>query len=287
MTPLERISQEIEYLEPISPTLPRLAQLIDDPDSGLNEIVAVIEYDPMMTANCLKLANSAYYATGYEVDTVRGAVQKLGTGRILEYSVGREIGGRLKKACPEYGLRECELWEHSVAAATAASLLPQFAKKPVHQAAFTASLLHDLGKIVMSRYLDEELLNDIQNWIKSRKGTYVEAETAVLGCNHAQIGGLIARRWKFPAILAESIAYHHDPRGKGPSSIVLDAVHVCNTVAKTIGIGIGTEEMNMAASAEAAGSLGLSPGSIEALCAATKIELPRVLSIFEEDKHVV
>ena len=81
-----------------------------------------------------------------------------------------------------------------------------------------------------------------------------------MGCNHAQIGGLIAKRWKFPEILVDSIAYHHAPRSKDKSNIVMDAVHVCNSVAKMIGIGIGIEEMKHGCVGRIGGALlGLTP----------------------------
>jgi putative nucleotidyltransferase with HDIG domain len=287
MISLETISLEIDHLEPVSMSLPRLAELIDSADAGLDEIVKVIEYDVAVTANSIRLANSAYFATGFNVESVREAVQKLGIGRILEYAVGREVAARMRAACPGYGLDESELWEHSVASATAASLLPRFAKVTIHPATFTAALLHDMGKLVISRHIDIESRDEIRNYMELYKKTYIDAETAVLGCNHAQIGGLIARRWHFPIVLVDAIAWHHQPREKERENVVLDAVHICNSVAKVIGVGIGAEAMNMAASADAATALGLNPASLEALCAATNLELPKVLATYEEETHGV
>ena len=287
MISLETLSREIDRLQPVSASLPRLAELMNSPHSNLNDIIQVIEFDPVLTANSIRLANSAYFASSFQVCTVRDAVQKVGVGRILEYSMGSEVMNRMKSPCPGYGLNESELWEHSLAAATAATFLHKFTQVPIHPASFTAALLHDFGKIVISRYIDKEILQTIHEYMINNGTTYVNAETAVLGCNHAQIGGVIARRWRFPDTLVNSISWHHDPRIEGRADIVLDAVHVCNTVAKTIGIGIGTEEMNMAASADAANALGLNPSSLEALCALTKIRLPEVISIYGEQAHGV
>lgn len=282
MISLETLSQEIDRLDPVSASLPRLAELMNSSTSNLNDIIEVIEYDPVITANSIRLANSAYFASSFQVYTVRDAVQKVGAGRILEYSMGGHVMDRMRVACPGYGLNENELWEHSLAAATAASFLHRFTQIPVHPATFTAALLHDFGKIIISRYLDADSLETIHDYMVDNNTTYVNAETAILGFNHAQIGGVVARRWRFPDTLINSISWHHEPRTQGRADIVLDAVHVCNTVAKTIGVGIGTEEMNMAASAEAANALGLNPSSLEALCALTKVRLPEVISIYGE-----
>jgi putative nucleotidyltransferase with HDIG domain len=287
MISLETLSQEIDRLNPASASLPRLAELMSSSTVNLNDIIEVIEYDPVITANSIRLANSAYFASSFQVYTVRDAVQKVGAGRILEYSMGGEVMDRMKSACPGYGLVESELWEHSLAAATAASFLHRFTQTPIHPASFTAALLHDFGKIIISRYLDAEILQLIHNYVIDNNATYVNAETAVLGFNHAQIGGVVAHRWRFPETLVNSITWHHEPRIQGRADIVLDAVHVCNTVAKTIGVGIGTEAMNMAASAEAASALGLNPSSLEALCALTQIRLPEVISVYGEHTDVV
>jgi len=106
----------------------------------------------------------------------------------------------------------------------------------------------------------------------------------VLGFDHAQVGGVVARRWRFPNELAEAIAYHHRPRD-GNESSALDAVHVANAVAKILGVGMGAEEMNMPVDSGAARALGLTPASLESLCAAAAQDLPAVIALYEDEAH--
>lgn len=284
MISLAELSKEIDHLDPTPSSEPLLAHALADPHTDMHELVKIIEYDPALTANALKMANSAFYSPGVPVNTVREAVMRLGAGRILQQSVGRRLRGKLTQACPGYSLEEDELWRHSVAAAVAADLLPRYAKTSVHPVAFTAALLHDIGKLVLSRHLAGELKEDIVEVTRQRRISYVEAERAVLGFDHAQVGGVIARRWKFPDALATAIAYHHRPRENGENS-ALDAVHVANAVAKIIGVGMGSEEMNMLVDCNAARAIGLTPASLESLCAAAAHDLPAVIALYEDEAH--
>jgi putative nucleotidyltransferase with HDIG domain len=287
MISLSELSQEIDRFDPIPVSQPRLAQALADTHADLGQFVAIIEYDPALTANALKLANSAYYSPGQPVNSVREAVMRLGAGRILQHSVGSHVRGKLAAACPGYSLDVYELWHHSVAAALAADLLPRYAKVAIHPVAFTAALLHDIGKLALSKHLTVEIKEQIHEFTMIHHVSYVEAERAILGFDHAQVGGVIARRWKFPDTLARAIAYHHHPRENGESASALDAVHVGNAVAKVIGTAPGTEEMNMSADSDAARALGLTPATLEALCAATLSELPAVIGLFEDESHGV
>jgi putative nucleotidyltransferase with HDIG domain len=287
MISLADLSREIDHLDPIPVSQPLLAKALADPYTDLQRIVTIIEYDPALTANALKLANSAYYSRGNEVHSVREAVSLLGAGRILQHSVGRHLRGRLAQSCPGYDLVEKELWHHSVAAALAADTLPRYAKVAIHPVAFTAALLHDIGKLILSRHLESELRDEIMRIAATQKLTYVQAERALLGFDHAQVGGVIARRWNFPAALSDAIAHHHQPKHEGDDRTAHFAVHIGNAVAKILGIGMGSEEMNMVADGAAARELGLTPTTLEGLCASVAYELPAVVTIFEEEDHGV
>jgi putative nucleotidyltransferase with HDIG domain len=287
MISLSELSREIDRLDPIPVSMPRLAQALADPRSDLHEMVTIIEYDPALTANALKLANSAYYSPGTPVSSVRDAVLRLGAGRILQHSIGCHVRTKMVQACPGYELEEHELWRHSVAAAVATDLLPRYARIAVPPVAFTAAVLHDVGKFILSRYLSDELKEQIRSVERMHRLPYVDAERTVLGFDHAQVGGVITRRWNFPEVLSGAIAHHHHPHESSGDQGVLDAVHIGNAVAKLIGIGIGIEAMNMLTDTLSARSLGLTPTTLEALCAATAAELPTVIALFEEDEYGV
>jgi len=257
-------------------------QVVTNPLSNMEEIVKTIEYDPVLTSSVLKLANSAFYAPPAPISTVHDSVMRLGGGRILQFIVGQFSQGSLAQPCSGYDLPERELWRHSIAAAVAVDVLPRLTTVQIPPASFTGALLHDVGKLILSRYLTHDVKHEILELAAAETLTYVEAERKVLGFDHAQVGGVMAKRWGFPEILVQCIQAHHDPRTNGDHSLALDAVHVGNAVAKTVGVGLGTEGLNLKAVSAAADALKLTPTKLEALCAATADQLESIVSLYEE-----
>jgi putative nucleotidyltransferase with HDIG domain len=273
------LQKEIEKLAPMPASLTRLASVISDPNSSVADVVTVVEFDQALTANILRLANSSWSASPTPVDTVRAAVLRLGGGRVFELAVGNQVAGPMSKSCPAYDLGEYELWRHSVASALAAEHLAEFATVRVSSAAFTAALLHDIGKLLINRTVGANVAEQITKTAETKHVTYIEAERLVLGTDHAEAGAAIARHWRFPSDIVNAIEHHHDP--DQTVHRVLDAVHIANAVAKLIGVGLGSEQMNMKASSQAAARLGLSSGGLESLCATVRTELARTEALWK------
>jgi putative nucleotidyltransferase with HDIG domain len=233
----------------------------------------LIELDQALTANVLRMANSVMGSARTQIETVKDAVVRLGTAQIFKLAVGSQVAGPMSTACPGYELAEHELWRHSVAAALAAEYLSEITPQPIPKLAFTSALLHDIGKLLLGRDLGGEVLENILSIMHQEHITFLEAEHRVLGTDHAEVGGEIARHWAFPEPLIEAITFHHDPDQQ--PSLLLDAVHLSNAVAKFIGVGLGREQMNMDVSSETPKRMGLSIPQLETLCARVRIDLAR------------
>ena len=258
---------EIEHLYPMSPSVDRLAGIVCGEDVDFDEVTSVTELDEALTAHVLRAADSAYSVSRTPIGTVKQAVVRLGADRVLQLVVGSQVAGTMRQACDGYELDEYELWRHSVAAALAAKLVGQVAKVRVPGAAFTAALLHDIGKLLLKRHLGREAVEAVRDLMTRTGMLYIEAERHVLGTDHALIGGAVAQQWRFPDELARAIGQHHNPDVE--PTPVLDAVHVANLVVKTIGVGLGSEQMNLKVSSGACARLGLGEEDIVALCADT------------------
>ncbi len=267
------LEKEIEKLAPMPASLSRLASVVNDPSSSAADIVMVIELDQALTANILRMANSAWSASATPIDTVRAAVLRLGGGRVFELAVGQQVSGAMSRSCPAFELGEYELWRHGVAAALATEHLGGFANVHIPGVAFTAALLHDVGKLILTRHVGPDVVRRIRQSAEAEQTTFLAAERKVLGTDHAEAGAAVARHWRFPAEIVNAIERHHEP--DIAVDRVLDAVHIANAVAKLAGIGLGSEQMNMNASAHAAARLGLSSGGLESLCATVRLELAR------------
>jgi putative nucleotidyltransferase with HDIG domain len=219
-------------LEPIPLSGSKLASLIADPDSTLESIIEVVSLDQALTGRALRAANSAASAARSSITTVKDAVVRLGRSTMLTLGFGTKVRQQFQEALPEFGLAENVLWRHSVAAALAAESMGSMCKMQIPPESYAAALLHDIGKLVLARFLDPDLLSYLQRAQSEGRCHPLEAEMEILEVNHAELGGLIARHWGLPSSIALGIQYHHTPTEEHP--LVCHVVCVANVLAKSI-----------------------------------------------------
>jgi HD-like signal output (HDOD) protein len=219
-------------LEAIPMSGTKLANLVADPDSTLDSIIQVVSLDQALTARVLRAANSAASAARSQITTVKDAVVRLGRSTIVALGFGVKMRQQLQQPLPEFGLAENVLWRHSVAAALAVESMGSLGKAPVPPESYAAALLHDIGKLVLARFLDPDLLTYLQRAQSEGRCNPLQAEMEILEVNHAELGGMIARHWGLPNSLALGIQYHHNPSEDLPP--VCRVVCVANQLAKVI-----------------------------------------------------
>ena len=264
--PAELISR-IERLDPMPMTAHRLMRVLHDDDAGPARIAGCVEFDPAMASAVLRLANSAAYGGAVRIASLREAVARLGTSKIVDIVLGDSLQ-RLKANVPMYGLGEDELWLHSVAASLAVRALQQERRRAgIPEAASVAALLHDIGKLVMARFLKADAQAILARGAEQGI-TFVEAERGLLGCDHAEVGGALGRHWGLPDEVTDAIEHHHQTPAAPPSAL-RDAVVVANIVAKTIGAGLGAEGHNLYVDPNAPKRLGLDFAGFSRVCLQT------------------
>jgi len=183
-------------------------RLINDPKSQMTDIARQIYMDPALTADLIKIVNSAQYMLSKKVDSISEAVKMVGIRGIknLLYSYGSQkiLGGD----SPD----KKRLWEHSHKAAFFAyNLAKNFRRnRNLLDDAYLGGILHDMGKIVFVN-AHPDFLNKIESFLKQRKMPASTLEDLAAGMSHAEIGARIAEKWNFPEDLVASIRYHHDP----------------------------------------------------------------------------
>ncbi len=232
MLDLHQLIAKAYDLEPIPMSGTKLANLVADPDSSLESIIEVVSLDQALAARTLRAANSAASAARSQIMTVKDAVVRLGRSAVVALGFGVKVRQQLQQALPEFGLAENILWRHSVAAALAVESMGVLGKVPVPPESYAAALLHDIGKLVLARFLDPELLVYLRRAGEEGRCSPIEAEMEILEVNHAELGGMIARHGGWPTTLALGIQYHHTPNDDLPP--VCHVVCVANHLAKVI-----------------------------------------------------
>ncbi|MEZ5063893.1 MAG: HDOD domain-containing protein [bacterium] len=194
------------------PTLPHVvSQILEktrDQDASLTEVVSIISTDQALVSTLLKLVNSAFYGFSRRITTLKQAITLLGFRSVRNVVVNCGVVGIFRKRTFNNHYR-FRLWDHSVACAVAARTLAEMKGFKAKEEAFTAGLLHDIGKVVIDQYAPKDsaaIMRKVEAGADPR-----EAETEVLGVDHTQVGGWIAERWHLPKTLCWVIEYHHAP----------------------------------------------------------------------------
>jgi putative nucleotidyltransferase with HDIG domain len=259
--------QEVEAFPGMPATATKLLPLLDNPNSTASEIESILKYDPGLTANILKLTNSAYFGIPARVSSVKQAIVLLGWKRLLQVVMTICMSPLMKKNVPGYDLPKGELWRHSIAVSVAAEILVKALKITDADEVCTAALLHDVGKLVLGGFVMEDL-KQIETMVM--KGiTFDVAESMVLGTNHAEIGGQILHKWSFPDELVNAVQWHHDPESCERSCTLSDIVHVANTLGLMTGFGKVEEGLAIEPFGPVADRLGLQSDHLETMAQQT------------------
>ena len=245
----------------------KLLALIDDPDMSVSQIEDILRHDAGLTANLLKLANSAYFGIPSRVGSVRQAVLILGLKRLIQMVIASCVGAIMDKPIPGYDLPPGELWRHAIAVSVAAEGLVNELKIGANEEIFTAALLHDVGKLVLGTFVKEDF-KKIQAAL-NQDVSFETAENMVLGTNHADVGAQILTQWSLPSDIVSAVRWHHAPESADKASTMLDVVHVANVLCLMIGIGAGCDGLQHEPSKVVTDRLGLEPHHLEKVASQT------------------
>jgi putative nucleotidyltransferase with HDIG domain len=192
----------------------------------IKEIEELISYDQVITAKILQLANSVYYGQRYDIRSLKEAILLLGNNRLMQVVIA---------ACATlyYGSGssrdERELWEHSVTTALTSEIVACRIHYNGILTFYTAALLHDIGNTILNFYSKIYLQSSLREIRGESDG--VRAERRAFGIDHQELGGIIARNWKFPADIASAIEHHHNPEKAGRYEEITSLVHLADLLA--------------------------------------------------------
>jgi putative nucleotidyltransferase with HDIG domain len=262
-----KIASAINSFPGMPGTAVKLLGLIDDPAMRVSQIEAILRHDPGLTANVLRLANSAYFGIPSKVGSIRQAVILLGLKRLIQMVIAACVSAIMDKTVPGYDLPPGELWRHSIAASVAAEGLVKVLKVEAAEEIFTAALLHDVGKLVLGDFVKDEF-KQIETAV-SQGISFEMAEKIVLGTNHADVGARILTKWLLPPEIVNAVQFHHAPESSEMHSSMLDIVHAANFISMMIGIGGGRDGLQHEPSAEVTERLGLESEHLEKVASQT------------------
>ena len=254
--------------------------LLADDLSDADAIGAIIEQDPALTANLLKLANSAMYGSATEIDTVSKAFTRIGSREIQELTFGI-CASRAFAGIPNEIVSVEDFWHHSLLCGTAARLLAQRTRCQNASMVFTAGLLHDIGHLVMFHLIPEESLRTLALCRNEMNAEDLHiAERELLGFDHTDVGRALGERWNWPSALINCIARHHEPFEYPDCTDAEITIHLANSVATLAEIGSNDFDDAPPVDERTWDRLGLQPDEVLEILDQTREDISSLLQIF-------
>lgn len=227
--PLRRVVARIQQL-PSPPTIYfRLMQELARPDATTDSIGGIIAQDASLTAKLLQLSNSAFFGPTQPVVSVPQAVQIIGFNMVRSLALSLGLFASLNgEAVGEFNADRLYLHSLSTGLLAQKILSDEGADSEIADAAFTAGVLHDTGKLVLASALPELYRRALQLAADEMIPQW-QAEANVFGVSHAEIGAYLLGLWGLPPAIVEAVAWHHQPRRREPPSLgPLTAVHIAD-----------------------------------------------------------
>lgn len=205
----------------------------------------------------LKLVNSAFYGFPGKINTITHAIVILGFNTVKNIVLTASVFDRLKDDAGNSYFDIEKLWMHSIGTGVIAREIASKLKSRCLEESFLAGLLHDIGKVILFKFLEDEFRQVVAHQ-KEHDCLLIDAEKKIIKITHSEIGGWLAQKWKLPADLRNAIKYHHNPSFAEGYEILTSIIHVSDILARAIGYGSGGDNKIPVVKKDAWGRLKLS-----------------------------
>ena len=255
---LGQVEGGIGRLPSLSAIVLELLASQDREDVDVAALAGEMALDQALTARALKLANSSCYGLSREVTSVQAAISILGFNSIRAMVTAALIDGL--DSARSAGLALIPFWRHSIGAALCARALAAHCGQ-AQDNAYTVGLLHDIGRLLQATQFPAQYSAVLEYQGQHDRGA-LHSERVVHGLDHTQAGAALARHWKFPQVMQEAIAWHHEPQEHGALAGI---VHGADALAHALDLaahgsdGAGTSEQVLLLCGSAWASLALTP----------------------------
>ncbi|MBI9047890.1 MAG: HDOD domain-containing protein [Anaerolineaceae bacterium] len=224
----KKIVQYIDVdLKPLPTSVTRVLNAVDNQMSNAGFIGELLGLDHVLAARVLQAANSAYLGYGPSCSSLTDAVVRLGFRRVKTMVLGVVTSSSLETALKGYQYSSTDLWNHSIAVATAAQWIARAISYENPEEAYVAGLIHDIGKTALNHII--VVIREKFYTVKEERDLpFYRVERLFFGLDHAYVGGMMAKKWNFPERLLLGIKHHHTPNESTDDGYLASIVNIAN-----------------------------------------------------------
>lgn len=234
LTPEALVNKSLDLVSPPSTYL-QLNELLQDPESAMDDISAVIQTDPALATRLLRIVNSPFYGFPSQINTISRAITIVGTDELLHLVLATSVIDSFR-GIPRSVIDMEAFWRHSFACALTSRLLAEQCGHRATERFFIAGLLNNIGSLVLYQSIPELAREAIDSAIHGHEVLFM-AEQRIMGFDHTQVGEALTKAWRLPASLSAVARYHHTPSLSTDYQDEVMIVHVADVLVSAVPFG--------------------------------------------------
>ncbi len=278
------MTQDIESLMESSDQLGSLPTIfyqinaaVEDPECSFSEIGAIISRDPALCARLLRIVNSSFFGFSAKVETITHAVTIVGMVQLRDLALATAIVNNFD-GLPKNAVNMKSFWRHSISVGLAGRVIGIYLKESNPERFYVLGLLHDLGRLLLYLAVPEDMSRVLK--LNAEGGLLHEAESNIMGWDHAEVGGALLRKWNLPAQMVEGVRYHHSPSSAPNFPLEAAITHVADIVVQTLELGSSGERYVPPLDSKAWDALGLPSSMLPSIVTQVGCQVDDLAEIF-------
>jgi len=256
----DEINLSMEKLQPIPQVALKILRIINEDDYEISLLTEEMRKDQILSGLTIKLCNSVYFPNRNTIDSMDHALVYLGQKKLVKFVIVAAIKSFFNQAGMGYSLCKGGIYHHAVGTAIIAEELARATEKVDPSLAYTAGLLHDIGKVVLDQHIQTVLPLFYRQFYEEGKCS-LEVEKSIFGIDHQDAGSTLAQRWSFPQSLIETIKHHHQPENATQYKPLTHTIYLADLLMSRFYVGLELERLNTDALAGRLEVLGFSINS--------------------------
>jgi HD-like signal output (HDOD) protein len=276
MTKLVQIMRTLRSMPPLPDVASRILAIVRNPEYSIDGLVAVVRTDPALTTRILKLCNSSLFGLSQPISSVSDAVAYLGSRNLVKLVLVSCTAPYFRNLPPNAYADPGLLWKQTLACSTACQTLAERCGHGQPATAFTAGILHNVGRVAIVQVVDAETLATAASMMLDPQTTELEVERKVIGLDHAAASGIVTESWNLPVELRRAVRNHHDVSHVATDDDLTALLHVADELVMSMGIGDPLPERHHTPHPQALQRLGLGTADLEPVRVSVAQEVERI-----------
>ena len=281
MPTTEQLDAAMASVRPIPQIVLKIIRMFQDNTCGMQEVGREIRQDQVISGKVIKLCNSAFFRQKMGIDSIDRALIVLGERRILKLVISASMEEYFLREEGGYSLCKGGLFNHAVGTGIICEKLTDFVPEISGDIAYTAGLLHDIGKVVLDQYMDLTYHLFYRRTQEEGKNL-INVERELFGADHPEVGGRLAAQWSLPEHLVEVIKYHHNPEKATLNPALTHLVYLADLLVSRFIVGQELERLGTNSLVARLERIGLTPGRFPEIVGSISEELFNITSSSEE-----